>query len=380
MPSAPRRTVLAAVDRRLRRDAFACCGAARRLCSSRGFPHRVSCPCLAAGWRAAATPRALRGLLMAALLLVAPWAMATFHTFRIQQLYSNADGSVQFIVLHEASNLNGQGEFDGQSLSVTQGGVRKVLEFNRDIGAATAGRSVLIATTGYAALGIVVPDFTVADRFLPTDGGVVNFAGVDSLNYAALPIDGVNALYRGGSVAPNAPVNLAGNTGMVPDSAVTSVEFYNPGLDHYFISALAPDIDALDSGRLAGWARTGQSFRVFPTQASGGGAVNPVCRIYIPPDKGDSHFFSASPMECADTIAKFPFMVFESASVFYVGLPDTATGACDAGMSPVYRVWNNRPDSNHRYLTDRTLRDGMVAAGGIAEGYGPDQVILCAAP
>jgi len=322
----------------------------------------------------------VRPCIAVALLLVAPWAAATFHTFKIDQLYSNADGSVQFIVLREASGLNGQDEFTGVTLSVTKGAVRKEIEFSHNLANATAGRSVLIATAGFAALGLMLPDFTVEDRFLPVDGGVVNFGGVDTFTYGALPIDGVNALFRNGTEAANAPVNFNRATGSVPASAVTSVEFYHAGLDHYFISALAPDIDALDSGRLAGWARTNRSFRVFPTQASGGAGVGPVCRIYIPPARGDSHFFSASPGECGDTIAKFPFMRLETSAAFFVGLPDTATGACAAGMIPVYRVWNDRADSNHRYMTDRALRDSMVAAGGTAEGYGPDQVILCGAP
>src|SRR3954466_3000275 len=51
-------------------------------------------------------------------------------------------------------------------------------------------------------------------------------------------------------------------------ATVTVVEYYNAALDHYFISPLQPDIDALDSGRLAGWARTGQSFQAFPGSAA----------------------------------------------------------------------------------------------------------------
>lgn len=322
----------------------------------------------------------VRGVFAAWLLLAAPWAGATFHTFKIEQLYSNADGSVQFIVLREASGLNGQNEFTGLSISVTKGTLRKEFEFPNNLQVSTSGRSVLIATRGFAALGLMFPDFTVDDRFLPIDGGVVNFAGVDTLAYPSLPIDGVNALFRSGATAPNAPTNFSRATGSVAPGPVTSIEFYHAVLDHYFISALAPDIDALDSGRLAGWTRTTRSFKVYPTQASGGAGVGPVCRIYIPPGRGDSHFFSASPTECAETITKFPFMQLETDAAFFVGLPNTTTGACPAATVPVYRVWNNRADSNHRYMTDRALRDSAVAAGGIAEGYGPDQVILCAAP
>ncbi len=52
-------------------------------------------------------------------------------------------------------------------------------------------------------------------------------------------------------------------------------------------------------------------------------------------------------------------------------------GVCPAGTQPVYRLFNNRPDANHRYTTDRALRDAMVAKGWVAEGDGPDAVAMC---
>ncbi|MEO9135334.1 MAG: hypothetical protein ABI316_01870, partial [Casimicrobiaceae bacterium] len=61
-----------------------------------------------------------------------------------------------------------------------------------------------------------------------------------------------------------------------------------------------------------------------------------------------------------------------------VDLPDPITGACSVTDMPVYRVWDDRADTNHRYTTDPAIRALMVAQGWIAEGYGPDQVIMCA--
>ena len=52
--------------------------------------------------------------------------------------------------------------------------------------------------------------------------------------------------------------------------AVTVIEYYNVALDHYFITSLKPDIDALDSGYFFGWSRTGLTFQAFADQASGG--------------------------------------------------------------------------------------------------------------
>jgi hypothetical protein len=60
-------------------------------------------------------------------------------------------------------------------------------------------------------------------------------------------------------------------------------------------------------------------------------------------------------------------------------LPDTGTGACAGGDVPVYRLWNGRTDSNHRYTTSPAVKATMLAQGYVAEGYGPDQVAMCAA-
>jgi hypothetical protein len=52
-------------------------------------------------------------------------------------------------------------------------------------------------------------------------------------------------------------------------------------------------------------------------------------------------------------------------------------GVCPAGTRNIYRVFSNRPDANHRYMTDKTVRDAMVRSGWLAEGDGPDMVVMC---
>jgi hypothetical protein len=44
----------------------------------------------------------------------------------------------------------------------------------------------------------------------------------------------------------------------------------------------------------------------------------------------------------------------------------------------VYRLWNARFDSNHRYTTDGGERDRLLSRGYVGEGYGPDAVAMCA--
>ncbi|MEO8976886.1 MAG: S8 family serine peptidase [Casimicrobiaceae bacterium] len=152
------------------------------------------------------------------------------------------------------------------------------------------------------------------------------------------------------------------------------IEYYNAELDHYFVSALPLEISALDAGNFAGWRRTGQSFNAYTHPALG---ASPVCRFYLPPQFGDSHFFSASPAECATVHAQFPAFVYETTNAFYIDLPDFTTGVCPQGDTPVYRLWNHRADTNHRYTTSIALRDQMLAKGYIAEGYGPQAVAMC---
>ena len=53
-------------------------------------------------------------------------------------------------------------------------------------------------------------------------------------------------------------------------------------------------------------------------------------------------------------------------------------GVCPANTTPIYRVFSNRPDANHRYMTDTATRDQMVARGWLAEGDGADRVVMCA--
>jgi len=68
--------------------------------------------------------------------------------------------------------------------------------------------------------------------------------------------------------------------------------------------------------------------------------------------------------------------VLEDPAFMFMILP--AAGVCPMGTTPVYRVFSNRADANHRYMTDPAVRDAMVAIGWLAEGDGPDRVVMCA--
>ena len=154
--------------------------------------------------------------LAGALAVCCPVAQASFHTYQIDELYSNADGTVQFIELHQVGGFNNEQFLNGHNLTVTQGGSTHSFVFMNDLPSSnTANTRVLIATAGFAALGIVTPDYIVPSGFLFINGGSVDYAGVDTVAYASLPTDGALSLSRDGSTATNSPTNFAGQSGSI---------------------------------------------------------------------------------------------------------------------------------------------------------------------
>jgi hypothetical protein len=296
-------------------------------------------------------------------------ALALPGTFAIDQVYSNADGSVQFVVIRDDGERDcdsGENRWAGQTLVSTGAEPQRTYVFPNDLPTfRTARKHMLIATQGFAALGLITPDYVIPNGFLQIPQGRVIFANVSSVSYTALPNDGIHAINSVGHVIQNTATNFAGaSASVVPTAAppVNVVEYYNAVLDHYFITWVAPEQANLDAGNTpTRWTRTGNSFRTHTTAQSGS---SPVCRYYIPPDKGDSHFFGRGTAECDATGAANPTFVLEAREFMHVFLP--VAGVCPAGTTPIYRVFSNRPDVDHRYMTDRAVRDQMVTRGWLA--------------
>ena len=168
---------------------------------------------------------------VAALALVASFgAHATFHLWLITQAYSNADGSVQYIEL--TAYASGQQFVAGHTIVASQGGTTHSYTLSTNLpddtamtttgggyyggGGSTTYRSMVIATQGFAALGILTPDYVVPNGFLFTSGGTLRWGeGADTWNYGALPTDGNLALNRNGSTSVNAPMNFNGQSAKI---------------------------------------------------------------------------------------------------------------------------------------------------------------------
>ena len=155
----------------------------------------------------------------------------------------------------------------------------------------------------------------------------------------------------------------------------TIVEYFHAGFGHYFVTNLAAEIAALDSGTFAGWARTGNRFDAY---AAGNGVVAPVCRFFTAAfAPKSSHFYTPFASECDTVRTGHKDWQYEG-ETFFVAISDT-DGNCGAGLRPVYRLYNNGIGGapNHRYTTDPAIRTQMRNAGWISEGRGADGVIFC---
>jgi len=148
------------------------------------------------------------------LTVVAPSASALPGTFLIDQIFSNGDGTVQFVVVHDTGRVDcdsGEAAWAGQTLVSTGPGPQKTYVFPQNLPTCkTSGKRMLIATEGFAALGLVTPDYVIPNSFIQIPSGSVIFADVSSMSYTALPVDGVTALADNGTPVRNLATNLAG--------------------------------------------------------------------------------------------------------------------------------------------------------------------------
>jgi hypothetical protein len=156
-------------------------------------------------------------LVVAGMLASAP-AAASFHLWFMNQVYSNASGSVQFL---ELTALAPEQQFTSfHSLKAEGGGVTHTYSLTTNLPGDTSQRKFLFGTQSFAALGIVQPDYVVPDNFFPIGGGTITWAeGADVWTYQPVPTDGTLALNRDNSTTTNAPVNFAGQSGTVTAGA-----------------------------------------------------------------------------------------------------------------------------------------------------------------
>jgi hypothetical protein len=165
----------------------------------------------------------------------------------------------------------------------------------------------------------------------------------------------------------------------------TAIEFFKAATNTYFMSADAAEVAQYDG--LAGWARTGKSFKVWPFVDTPNnpysGFLNPAtvpsyalrsCKFLN--GQSGSAFYSAMFEECVflkqlqQQANPSTFNGWSYQGIAFAVLP-TRAGQCEPGAKPVYRAYNNgylTGNANHRWTDDASVYQQMLAQGWIGDG------------
>ena len=150
-------------------------------------------------------------LVMTLSILPAATSYGAFHLWNFNEIYSNGDGSVQFIEMFTTSNS--QQFTSGQKITSNL----NMFVFPSNTPSPTANHNLLLATSGFAAIAGVVPDFTIPSYFFNPASDTLTLVFGSSITFTNAPTNGFNSLgFPGAVVGPNSPTNFAGTHGFIP--------------------------------------------------------------------------------------------------------------------------------------------------------------------
>ena len=186
----------------------------------------------------------MRKILLVALVagsfIQSPTARGAQHLWDIQEVYTNADGSIQFIEFF--TTFGGQEVLGNKTLTEMLGaGTLNTFTFpaNLPLNSASAGhpntalntanQTFLVATSNFNSLFGILPDYVIPAGFLTAGAGRVldfNVSPLESLNLDSLPTNGTQSL-NGLPSDENpshfsinntaTPKNFRGETGIIPE-------------------------------------------------------------------------------------------------------------------------------------------------------------------
>lgn len=150
--------------------------------------------------------------------LCAGAAQAGSHLWDINEIFSNADGTIQFIELWEAGGAAEEVGLPG--LVISTNGHSFIIPGD-PLEPPTTNKYFLFATEAFAALpNAPTPDVIIPAGLVPffsTDGDTIAYEPWDDLTFglAVLPTNGIHSLNFNLTVGVNSPTNYAGETGSV---------------------------------------------------------------------------------------------------------------------------------------------------------------------
>jgi Matrixin/Abnormal spindle-like microcephaly-assoc'd, ASPM-SPD-2-Hydin/Repeat of unknown function (DUF5648) len=204
--------------------------------------------------------------------------------------------------------------------------------------------------------------FALAPVSASTLNGTILFTHGAGAGLTSVPVSGV------GLTAP-----------ATPPATREMVEYRYAPLDYYFITSREAEKTALDN--TAGFARTGNTFRVYAQQV---GDMRAIMRFYFDrvaqSGSRGSHFYTLLNNDLLTLADQNPaqstapgFAQNEGVDSYaYLPLAPGVGGSCASGLAPVYRLFRGSarfPDNpNHRYTTSLATYNSFVALGWTGEG------------
>jgi uncharacterized delta-60 repeat protein len=233
-----------------------------------------------------------------------------------------------------------------------------------------------IVDTAYGSGGEAVASFD----YPPGGGSGLPAIAVDDAN--RLLVTAMRYSPSGYGIANTAAMLYRFNGPSSPPVTGAAIEFFHAGFGHYFSTADADEIAAIDAGVFDGWTRTGETFTVAVRSV---GEASPACRFFSGSTFApkSSHFYTPYPGEC-DTVDASAAWGFEKIA-WLLRIPDdvgAGNGTCPVGLRPLYRAYNGMLGGapNHRYTTSPATLDAMLAAGWQLEGEANTRVFACVPP
>ena len=160
----------------------------------------------------------------------APLTAPNSHLWVVNEILSNADGSIQFIEMLECCGSSIETSLAGKTMYSDATGHQYT--FPTNLTGDTAHRYLLLGTVAFAALpGAPAPDFIIPPGFFSTSGDTIRWFvypnATLSFGPGALPVNGVDSLRRDGTTGTNTPTNFAGQSGSI--AAIVLVPAWSAG-------------------------------------------------------------------------------------------------------------------------------------------------------
>ena len=144
-------------------------------------------------------------------------ASAFAHLWEINEIYSNADGSIQFIEMINNTISTIEGSLSGTTFTTTTN--TNTFTYDKNLVGDTDFKKFLMATAGFAALsGTPTPDYEIPDQFFAPNGDTLKFvASGDTVTFVSgqLPLCGTLSMNDDFTTGTNSPTNFADETGPI---------------------------------------------------------------------------------------------------------------------------------------------------------------------